>query len=481
MNEADNHVEESAEGRALAKRNDQQDAGGRTQSRKNTTSRLLVVREAARKDRKRQFTNLMHHISVELLKSSYYELERRSAPGMDGIRWEDFQDGLEDRLEDLHRKIHTGSYRPKPARRAYIPKDDGSQRTLSVICLEDKIVQQAVVNVLNCIYEVDFLGFSYGFRPGRNQHTALDALHVGISKRKVNWVLDLDISKFFDTVEHDWLIRFIGHRIRDRRLVRLIRQWLKVGVLDEHGHRKQATVGTPQGAVISPLLANVYLHYVFDLWVNKWRKQPDHGEVIIVRYADDVVAGFQRESEAKSFRRELEERLAHFGLRLHPEKTRLIRFGRFAMDNCHQFGRQKPETFDFLGFTHYCGRTRGGYFYLKRKTSRVRLRKTIKAVSIELRRRMHDPPREVGRWLRMVIAGHLNYFGVPFNSPALRLFVYEITRRWYAILNRRSQRKKVNWKQFAPFANHWLPAVRIVHPYPEHRFIARTRSRSRMR
>ena len=423
----------------------------------------------------------MHHITVDLLRESFYQLKRNSAAGMDGIKWKGYQTDIENRLENLHRKIHIGSYRPKPARRVYIPKEDGSKRPLSVISTEDKIVQQAVVNLLNCIYEVDFLGLSYGFRPGRSQHDALDALSVGIMRKKVNWVLDLDISKFFDTVERDWLIRFIERRVKDRRLLRLIKQWLKVGVLDGHGHRLKATLGTPQGAVISPLLANICLRYAFDLWALKWRRQPWRKEVVVVRCADDVVMGFRAEGDAVGYLQELKGRLASFGLELHPNKTRLIRFGRFAAEQLKERGQGKPETFDFLGFTHCCGRTRTGYFCIRRLTMKKRLRRRIEDISAELRRRMHDRPRETAKWLRTVVQGHINYYGVPFNSHALSLFCYEVKRRWYKSLCRRSLRKRINWETFGPLSNHWIPNPRIVHPYPEERFYANTRSRSRMR
>lgn len=400
---------------------------------------------------------------------------------MDGVRWVDYQEDLENRLCELHRSVQQGSYRPKPAMRVFIPKEDGGERPLNIICLEDKIVQQATVMLLNQIYEVDFLGFSYGFRPERSQHDALDALGTAVLRRKVNWILDLDIRKFFDSVEHSWLIRFIEHRIEDRRLIRLIRKWLEVGVLDEHGHRVKARVGTPQGAVVSPILANIYLHYAFDLWAHKWRKQSGTGEVAIVRYADDGVLGFQRKSDAERFLEDAGERLASFGLELHPDKTRLIRFGRFADEDCRVRGEGRPNTFDFLGFTHICGKTRKGKFCLKRKTARKKLRNKLKEVSVELRRRMHDNPYETARWLRSVVQGHINYYGVPFNSRALSLFHYEIRRRWYKKLCRRSQKKRITWASFGPFADRWIPVPRIVHPYPVDRFLARTRSRNRMR
>ena len=421
--EQNGNIAESVEGRTLTERNSQQNAGDQPQSWDNATSQLLAVRRAAQKDKKRQFTNLRHHVTVDLLRSSFLELKRKAAPGIDGITWKDYQANLESLLESLHDRILNGSYRPKPAKRVFIPKEDGSERPLSIICTEDKIVQQATVTILNSIYEVDFMGFSYGFRPGRSQHAALDALIVSLYKRKVNWVLDLDISKFFDTVEHDWLIRFIEHRVRDRRIVRLIRQWLKVGVVDEHGHRKAAKKGTPQGAVISPLLANIYLHYAFDLWTHKWRIQTSRKEVIVVRYADDAILGFQSKQDAEQYLNDLKERLGMFGLAIHPDKTRLVQFGRFAIEQRQKAHQRKPETFDFLGFTHYCSTTRNGNFCVKRKTAKRRLRKQIKAVGKELMKRRHEPKLDIAQWLQSVVQGHINYYGVPFNSQSLSILL----------------------------------------------------------
>ncbi|MEW5755399.1 MAG: group II intron reverse transcriptase/maturase [Pseudomonadota bacterium] len=472
-NKAGSTVAESVEGRALTERNGQQDAGDQTQSWSNATSGLVAVREAARKDKRLRFTNLLHHVTVDALRSSYLALQRDAAPGADGITWQDYQQGLEERLAELHRRVQTGGYRPRPARRVYIPKEDGSQRPLSVTALEDKIVQQALVSVLNAVYEVDFLGFSYGFRPGRGQHDALDALSVGIERYKVNWIVDLDIRKFFDTVSHEWLMRFIEHRIGDKRVQRLIRQWLEIGTYDEQGKRIKATRGTPQGAVVSPLLANVYLHYVMDLWTQRWRQREARAAMMVVRYADDAVLGFECEAEARRYLCALEQRLRQFDLALHPEKTRIIRFGRFAAAQRAQRGEGKLETFNFLGFTHYYGRTRNGKFVVKRKTMVTRLRKQIKAVGQELMRRRHAPVGIVGNWLRRVVQGHINYYGVPFNGVALSSFCYEVRKRWYKALCRRSQRRRLNWGRFAVIAAYWLPPVRIVHPYPHQRFDAK--------
>ena len=473
MNKTEKSAAEWAEGRALTKRNSQHDAGARAQNRISTTSRLLAVRNAAKKDKARQFTSLMHHLTIDLLEQSFRALSHQAAAGADGVTWAEYETQLRDNLERLHHRVQDGTYRPQPARRVLIPKEDGSERPLNILCLEDKIVQQAVVTVLNAIYETDFLGFSYGFRPGRGPHDALDALIVGIERKPVNWVLDMDIRKFFDTVKQGWLLRFLQHRIQDRRLLRLLRQWLKAGVLDEHGHRVLGTIGTPQGAVVSPLMANVYLHYVFDLWVQQWRKRQARGIIVVVRYADDVVVGFQNPDDAARFRREVAERFQAFGLALHPDKTRLIRFGRFAHAQNRKQGLGKPETFNFLGFTHICGVSRQGRFLIYRKTRRDRLQAKLKAISQELKKRLHHTIRTTGHWLRSVVQGHLNYYGVPLNGAALSLFCYEVRSRWYRALCRRSQRKRLNWKRFGTIADHWIPKATIVHPYPYKRFDAK--------
>lgn len=474
-------VAESVEGRTQTERNSREHAGGRTQSRVTPTSRLAAVREAARADPALVFTNLMAHLTPALLYRAYMALDRRAASGADGVSWRDYQKGLPERLSALHACLHTGSYRPRPARRVVIPKADGGERTLGVLCIEDKIVQQAIAGILSQIYETDFLGFSYGFRRGRGQHDALDALTVGLTRRKVNWVLDLDIRAFFDTVEHDWMIRFIQHRVGDPRIIRLIRQWLVVGHLDDMGCRVQATRGMPQGAVISPLLSNLYLHYVFDLWVNQWRERRADGEIIVVRYADDAVLGFQYRHEAEAFQRALTGRVARFGLSLHPEKTRLLRFGRFAAVDAAAAGEGKPATFDFLGFTHLCGTSRRGRFVILRRTARRRQTAMLKRVRAELRRRLHEPIARTGVWLRQVVQGYINYFGVPLNSRCIAAFCLEVRRSWYRALCRRSQRKRLNWARYARIADYWFPRARIVHPYPDQRFDARTRGRSRMR
>ncbi|MGC2766452.1 MAG: group II intron reverse transcriptase/maturase, partial [Candidatus Acidiferrum sp.] len=386
---------EGAEGRRPTKENTELTTASQMQSWGNVLSGLHRVREAARRDKRLQFTALLHHVSVPLLQDSFYALKREAAPGVDGMTWKDYETDLDRRLEDLHERVHRGTYRAQPSKRAYILKADGRQRPLGIAALEDKIVQQAVGTVLGQIYEEDFLGFSYGFRPGRSQHAALDALWIGIMRKKVNWVLDADIRDFFGSLTHEWLIRFVKHRIADRRILRLIKKWLRAGV-SEDGEWSKTEVGTPQGSVISPMLANVYLHYVFDLWVQHWRTQRAAGEVIVVRYADDVVLGFQHRAEAERFLQDWRDRLRRFGLELHPDKTRLIEFGRFVAASRKQRGRGKPETFNFLGFTHICGQARkNGKFLVLRKTIRKRLLAKLKEVKDELRKRMHQPLAEV--------------------------------------------------------------------------------------
>jgi group II intron reverse transcriptase/maturase len=416
-----------------------------------------------------KFTALLHHITPSLLVESFYDLKRNAAPGVDGVTWGEYENVIYTRVHELHREIHAGEYRAQPSRRVYIEKADGKLRPLGIAALEDKVVQQAVVKVLGTIYEETFLGFSYGFRPGHSQHDALDALTVGIKSQKVHWILDADIQAFFDSIDHTWLMRFLEHRIADRRLLRLIRKWLTVGVIED-GRRKAATVGTPQGAVISPLLANITLHYVLDLWAQRWRKRHATGQVIIVRYADDSVFGFERKADAERFLAELRERLMQFGLALHPDKTRLIEFGRFAIKNRQQRGQGKPETFDFLGFTHCCSKTLWGGFKILRLTVKKRMRATLAAIRAELRNRMHHSVPEVGRWLGRVVQGYFNYFSVPGNSHRLSSFRLAVSRAWRRMLQRRSQRHNQSWSRFEQLEKRYLPQLRIIHPYPEQRF-----------
>lgn len=473
VNKEGNTSAEQKEGRPLAKGNTPQATTVRTQGRVAVSSGLEGVREAARRNKTMRFTALLHHVTIDRLRESYKSLKRQAAPGIDGMTWSAYGEELECRLETLHRRIQQGSYRAQPARRIYIPKADGSERALSIWSLEDKIVQQAVTTVLNAIYETDFIGFSYGFRPGRSQHDALDALSAGITRRKVNWVLDADIQAFFDKMEHDWIIRFLQHRIGDKRIVRLVRTWITVGIETESG-RQPLDRGAPQGAVISPLLANIYLHYVFDLWAQKWRKKTAMGDTIIVRYADDVVLGFQHKSDANRYRRELQQRLAEFGLNLHPQKTQLIRFGRFAMRGCRQQGK-KPPTFDFLGFTHFCTQTRTNKrFTVGRKSIKKRLRSQLAEIKAQLRKRLHDKVSATGAWLHRVLKGHLNYYAVPGNSKSLEYLFIRVKRYWFRSLRRRSQRHRMNWSRFGEIWRHFAPPIRILHEYPNARFDART-------
>jgi len=472
---------ERVEGRRLAKGNANQPAALRTQSRASVSIGLRGVREAARRDRRARFTTLMHHVTVDRLRASFMALKRRAAPGVDGVTWHEYEDRLGDRLEVLHRRVHVGSYRALPSKRTYIPKADGRQRPLGIAALEDKIVQHALATVLNEIYEVDFLGFSYGFRPGRGAHDALDALHMGLVTKRVSWVLDADIRGFFDTVSHEWMLKFLEHRIGDRRVLRLVAKWLRSGVLED-GHWSATRVGTPQGSVISPLLANVYLHYVFELWVAQWRRKSAQGDVIVVRYADDFALGFQYRADAVRFLEELKDRMHKFGLALHPEKTRLIEFGRFADRHRRRKGQGKPESFDFLGFTHSCGLTRTNKrFTVRRQTVARRMRAKLREIKGTLHERRHDPVAEQGAWLGAVVRGYMNYHAVPGNIRMMEAFRRECVRQWLFALRRRSQRHRMPWKRFGPLAAIWVPKPKILHPYPGQRFDARTRGRSPVR
>ena len=466
LNKAIRPAAEEMEGRGLAKGNLSQQNASRTPRRTDAPSALERVRQAARKDRKLRFTALLHHIyNLDTLRMAYFSLKKEAAPGVDGETWRHYGEKLEENLQALSERLKRGAYRAKPVRRVYIPKADGRQRPLGVTALEDKIVQRAAVEVLNAIYETDFLGFSYGFRPGRNQHQALDALYAGLLTRRVNWVLDVDIRGFFDTIDHKWLVKFIEHRIADRRVVRLIQKWLNAGVLEE-GKRLRVEEGTPQGGSASPLLANLYLHYAFDLWVQAWRKKRARGEVIVVRFADDIVLGFQFRWEAEQFWKELAERMAKFQLELHPDKTRLVEFGPFAAENRKRRGPGKPETFAFLGFTHICGRTSKNRFTVLRQTIRKRMQAKLQAVKTELRRRMHEPIPEVGKWLKAVVGGHIRYYGVPGNRYALAYFRFTVGKSWHHVLRRRSQKGRVSWERMTRLIRRWLPPAHICHPYP---------------
>jgi group II intron reverse transcriptase/maturase len=463
-NKAAQAAAEAGEGRAQMEENIDQSRMLPTQSGNRMSQGLDGVRKVARIRKQERFTSLLHHLTTSLLRESFYALKRQASPGVDGVRWQEYESGLEDRLVDLNNRVHRGTYRAQPSRRVYIPKADGRQRPLGVAALEDKIVQQAVVTILNQIYEVDFKGFSYGFRPGRSPHQALDALAVGLERKKVNWVLDADIRGFFDNMSHEWTLKFIEHRVADRRILRLIQKWLKAGI-SEDGQWSETKQGTPQGAVVSPLLANAYLHYVFDLWVDVWRRKVAKGDVIIVRYADDLVMGFQHRADAVQFLEQFKERLARFDLELHPEKTRLIEFGRYAANKRKQWGKGKPETFTFLGFTHYCGRRyRTDTFTVWRITSKQRMVAKLKAIKAELLRRKHDRVSQVGAWLRKVVSGYYQYHAVPGNIDQLRTFRQRVNRLWRNVLVRRSQRASMKWESLTPVFDRWIPKPRVLHP-----------------
>src|SRR5712672_967763 len=447
---------EAAEPRAETKENAEQQSTCRTQGRESVSQALDRIRRIARTRKQEKFTALLHHISVELLEEAFLELKMKAAAGVDGVTWDAYEADFDRRIEDLHARVHSGAYRALPSRRVYIPKPDGRQRPLAIAALEDKIVQRAAAAVLNAIYEEDFLGFSYGFRPGRGTHDALDALVVGIESTKVNWILDADIRSFFDEISQDWLVRFLEHRISDRRIIRLIQKWLKAGILED-GTVTVSERGTGQGSVISPLLANIYLHYALDLWAQRWRQRQATGDMIIVRYADDFIVGFQHEADARRFLDTMRERLGEFALSLHPDKTRLIEFGRHAAANRERRGLGKPETFNFLGFTFICGKSRRGKFLLKRKTRRDRMRAKLQAIKQELRQRRHQPIPVQGKWLRQVVKGYFNYHAVPTNNQALAAFRFFVTELWQRSLRRRSQKDGTTWEQITQLAKDWLP------------------------
>ena len=479
-NKAQGGAAEAVEGRRPAKGN----AAGETRSGlsagQGALSGLGRVRRVAATDKEARFTALLHHVDVDRLRAAYFALERKAAPGVDDVTWEDYGLELEVNLRDLHARVHRGAYRARPSRRVYIPKPDGRLRPLGVAALEDKILQRAVVEVLNAVYEADFLGFSYGFRPGRKPHDALDALAAGIVGKKVNFVLDADFRDYFSSLDHRWLERFVEHRIADGRVLRLIQKWLAAGVI-EKGSWTAFEEGVPQGASASPLLANVYLHYVFDLWAHQWRRRHARGDVVIVRFADDFVVGFEHRGDAERFWADLCERLAQFNLELNAEKTRLIEFGRFAAERRRARGLGRPETFRFLGLTHACGKNRNGHFKLKRMTDSKRMRAKLCVLKDEIERRRHLPIPEQGRWLASVLRGHYQYYAVPDNGEALSAFRRQVARHWVGALRRRSQRTTVTWERMSRLADRWLPRHRILHPWPEQRFAAITQGRSPVR
>ncbi|MFD1981851.1 group II intron reverse transcriptase/maturase [Mesorhizobium newzealandense] len=468
-NKAGRPVAELVERRPGTKGNAEQQRMHRTQGRDRMSQSLDRVRKAARLRKKDRFTALFHHITVDALRTAFYALRRKAAPGVDGMTWQDYEAELEPRLIDLHARVQRGAYRPQPSRRTFIPKADGKQRPLAIAALEDKIVQGATVMVLNAIYEGDFCGFSYGFRPGRGPHDALDALCVAIDHRKVSWIIDADIQNFFGAVSQKWLVRFLEHRVGDKRIIRLIQEWLKAGILED-GVVTVDDKGTGQGSVISPLLGNIYLHYVLDLWAKRWRQHDAAGDMVIVRYADDLVVGFEREDDARRFLDAMRARLEEFELSLHPDKTRLIEFGRFAAANRKRRGLGKPETFMFLGFTFICGKSRSGRFQLQRKTRGDRMRTKLRNIKEELWRRMHWPIPEQGKWLRQIVSGHFAYFAVPTNARALAAFRHHVEELWRRTLRRRSQKDGFTWGRTTKVTEHWLPKPRILHPWPDVRF-----------
>ena len=460
---------EFVERRPKAEGNSGQATAIDTQGSKEASSALSRVREAAKRDSKLQFSNLLHHVNVDLLRQSFLALNRQAATGIDDVTWREYGKVLEERLPELHDRVQSERYQAKPSKRIWIAKSDGQQRPIGIATLEDKIVQQALATILNKIYEVDFLDCSYGSRSGRSQHKALDAIYVAITQKKVGWVLDADISKFYDSLDHEWLMKFVGHRVSDPRMLRLLRKFLRAGV-SEDGEWSKTVVGTPQGAVISSLMANLFLHYALDLWVKQWCGRHARGEVHLVRYSDDFVMGFQYRSDAEQFQTELKERLSKFSLEMHEGKTKLIEFGRFAIGNRKKYEEGKPETFDFLGFTHICSKKKNGRFTIYRKTITKRPRDKVKKVRETLLRKRHRPVSEQGAWLRAVMQGHFNYYGVPGNRKALDTFRKQIQLSWLQALRRRSHKaQSLTWERMKKLITVWLPTARTVHPYPNQR------------
>lgn len=462
---------EKMERRGLTKGNSSKQNICRTQSRESMQSALNRIRQVAKSDKEVKFTALYHHIyNIDNLREAYYGIKRNACPGVDGETWREYGRKLEENLQELSNRLKSGAYRANLVLRVYIPKVDGKQRPIGILVLEEKVVQRSAVMVLNMIYETDFLGFSYGFRPERNPHKALDALSYGLKGKKINWIIDADISNYFNNINHEWLIKFLEHRITDQRVKRLIKKWLKAEVL-EGNSLIENKAGTQQGGSISPLLANMYLHYVFDIWVQKWREKKAKGDVIVVRFADDIVMGFQHKSEADLFLKHLQLRFQKFYLEIHPDKTRMIEFGRFAEERRSKRGRGKPETFNFLGFTHICGKSSDGKFKIIRKTMKKKLRVKLKEIKKELWRRLHHSIKDVGKWLHSVVQGHMNYYAVPENSSGIEIFRFGIGRLWFQTLKRRSEKHRLNWKRMRKIIDCWLPRSRILHPYPEERFV----------
>jgi RNA-directed DNA polymerase len=464
---------ERVEGRPEAKGKSTARNTSPAQKGKDVATTLRWIGERAKSKPEEQLTNLLNHIKAPLLKEAYQRLRKDAAPGVDDVTWQEYGERLGERLCDLEGRIHRGSYHPQPVRRVHIPKGDGRTRPLGIPTLEDKLVQQAVRMVLEPIYEAMFVGLSYGFRPGRSQHDALDALAVAIGKKKVSWVLDADIRSYFDTIDHGWLQKFLEHRIGDTRMVRLIMKMVRAGVMED-GELHEVQEGAPQGGSVSPLLSNIYLHYVFDLWVIDWRRKQARGEMYAVRYADDFVMAFQHEQDARAAHQSVGERFAKFGLELHSEKTRVLEFGRFARGNRERRGLGKPETFDFLGFTHIVSTSREGKFQLKRRTSRKKRQAKLVALTEECRRRRHDAVTVQHAWLSSVLEGHYRYYAVPTNYRALGQYCRAAAHIWHRSLQRRSQRAGWTGAKWSSFEERFpLPSPRICHPWPEQRFALR--------
>jgi len=460
---------ESLEERGRTKGNAPKSNSPRTQGRIWLQQALERVREAAMRDRKAQFTSIWHLVyDVNSLREAFRALKRQSAAGIDDVTKEEYEGQLEENLADLSERLKRGAYHAKPVKRVYIPKPDGRMRPLGIPVLEDKIVQRATAEVLSAIYETDFHDHSFGFRPERSQHMALDTLAVGLDRRPLNWVLDADIRGFFDNIDHEWLLTFLRQRIADKRVLRHIQKWLKAGVFEDDDIQV-TEYGTPQGGSISPLLGNIYLHYAFDNWAIQWKRKETIGDMLAVRFADDIVMSFEYREDAERFLAALQERMQRFHLELNMEKTQLIEFGR----NSPQAGgirvKGQPQTFDFLGFTHYCGRTKAGRFVVKRQTAHKKMRAKLQELRKELRRRMHDPVPEVGRWLGSVLTGHYKYYAVPFNRPKLSAFRHHVLCMWKRIMARRSQKSKDIWDRADYLGKRYLPLPKISHPYPSQR------------
>jgi group II intron reverse transcriptase/maturase len=467
------------EKRDLADGNLRHNDMNRTQSRETVENAVARIRKAADKDGKQKFTALFHHVyNIDTLTTAFYLLGKKAAPGVDGVTWYEYEKSLEENLQELHHRLRRGAYRPKPTRRVFIPKADGTQRPIAVTAIEDKIVQRAMVLVLNGIYEADFLGFSRAFRPGRSQHQALDALDVALRSKRINWVLDADIRGYFDAINHDWLIKFLEHRIADKRILRHVKKWLHAGVLEDGNLIANTDQGCPQGGSVCPLLANIYLHYVFDLWAHHWRDRRAKGDVIMVRWADDIIVGFQHKADAERFQADLKERFEKFNLELHPQKTRLIEFGRFAAPNREKRGEGKPETFDFLGFTHICATKRNGKFTVKRITAKKKMCNKLRELKAELRKRINHKIPETGMWLASVLRGHYQYYAIPLNFKALASFREALSRLWKSSMLRKSGKAKCSWERMRRLVDRWLPLPRILHPYPYQRFASMTGGRN---